>query len=73
MLCLVLVPDGHCTKANVHSVIISFDGFGIVNNDGVFSKENADHLGILVVVLQLTNGFHNLIRRKRASEVVEGP
>jgi len=34
---LVLVPDGHCTKANVYTVIISFDGFVVVTNDGVFS------------------------------------
>jgi len=62
---LVLVLDGHGTKAGVHTVVISFDGFGVVTNDGVFSKENDHHLDILVVVLQLTNGFHSLIRRKR--------
>jgi len=40
------------------------DGFGVVTNDGAFTKENDHHLSILVVVPQLTNGFHNLIRRK---------
>jgi len=29
------------------------------------SKENYEHLGNMVVVPQLMNGFHNLIRRKR--------
>jgi len=38
-----LLPDGHGTKADVHTVVISFDGFGVVTNDGVFSKENDPH------------------------------
>jgi len=29
---LVVVPDGHGTKADVHTVVISFDGFGVVTN-----------------------------------------